>query len=169
MDWDNIGQQAAELVGALPSWDDVTSGVGGAIDTVSGWASGLNIDPGVAAEMMLPTGLLDPGGLPSDFLPTGFDPAWAAEMMPPGGFSLPDLPNNPGFDPSLVAEILPALPSDFLPNMPSIDLPSITELMPSIPSLPWGALSEMVAPLFGGGGYQGGGGSSGGGGASGSY
>lgn len=185
MDWDSLGPMAAELIGALPSWDDVSSTAGSVYDTVSGM-----FDPSMAAELvpMMPMEVLGPGGLPGDFAPP-------MELIGPGGLF-------PGGD----------MPSDFLPpdivgpggliedggfggisgraggglsgggafagakggasgsvgGMGGI-LPSIAEILPSIPSLPWGSLVELMAPLGGGSGYRGGGGQSGGGGASGSW
>lgn len=153
-------------MGTLPSWDDVASGAGSVVDTVSDYLP--SIDPGMAGE------LIGPGGLPGDFLPSmpDIDPSWMGEMVVgPGGLPGDFMPSMPDIDPSWAGELIGpgGLPGDFLPNNPGFDLPSIAELLPSIPSLPWDQLGELMAPLpfFGGG--AGGGGSSGGGGAGGSY
>jgi len=187
---------AAELVGALPSWDDVSSAAGSVVDTVTGM-----FDPSLAAELVptMPMEVLGPGGLPGDFAPPmeligpgGLFPGgdMPGDYLPPdligpggliedGGFAgasgnagafagaSGSVGGNVGLGAGAFAGAS-AGASGSVGGMGGI-LPSIAEILPSIPSLPWGSLVELMAPLGGGSGYRGGGGQSGGGGASGSW
>jgi hypothetical protein len=136
-DW---GSMAGELVGALPSWDDVSGAASGVADWFGGMAPSMGE---MIAELMpsmpsdfLPSmpdigpslgELIGPGGLPGDFLPSDF---------------LPSMPDMPDIGPYLGELVGPGgLPGDFLPGGGG---GGIMELMPSMPDIPWDMAGELV-------------------------